>query len=145
MAPVVRQHAAGSAIYVFTSNVSHGFPLVNYSGVGWSSRFPTLWLLPGLERRRRGMSLQAPSENWVRLAEIERYLVEAVVADFSRYRPALVFVDRRRDKPYFGGLAFDYLEFFSADRRFAEIWTQYEPLETSGSYWIYKRRSGGAS
>jgi hypothetical protein len=143
MAPIVREHGAGSAIYVFTTNVSHGFPLVNYAGVRWSSRFPTQWLLPGLERRRRQMTMQAASEDRVRLAEIERYLVDAVVADFRRYRPTLVFVDMRRDKPYFGGLAFDYLAFFSADARFAAIWSRYEPLATTGSYWVYKRRPGG--
>lgn len=143
MAPIVREHAAGSAIYVFTTNVSHGFPLVNYAGVAWSSRFPTQWLLPGVVHRRRDMTNDMTAEGRVRLAEIERYLVDAVVADFRRYRPALVFVDMRRDKPYFGGLEFDYLAYFSADPRFAEIWSHYEPLETSGSYWIYKRRPDG--
>ncbi|MHC4983786.1 MAG: hypothetical protein ACYTF6_11565 [Planctomycetota bacterium] len=143
MAPIVHEHAAGSAIYVFTTNVSHGFPLVNYAGVTWSSRFPTQWLLPGLERRRRDMTNDTTAEDRARLAEIERYLVDAVVADFRRHRPALVFVDMRRDKPYFGGLEFDYLAFFSADPRFAKIWSRYEPLETTGSYWIYRRRPGG--
>lgn len=144
MAPIVREHAAGSPIYVFTTNVSHGFPLVNYARVGWSSRFPTQWLVPGAVRRRQDMTNDMADEGRDRLAGIERYVVDAVVADFRRHRPALVFVDMRRDKPYFGGLEFDYIAYFSADPRFAEIWSRYEPLETSGSYWIYKRRPDGA-
>jgi hypothetical protein len=144
MVPIVREHAAGKAIYVFSTKVSAAFPLVNYARVGWSSRFPTLWLLPGLERRRRSLTAAAPSRESALLDEIQRFVVDAVVSDFEARPPALVIVDVRRDKHYFGDLELDYIDYFTADPRFAAIWSRYEPIERLGNYRIFKLRTAGA-
>jgi hypothetical protein len=143
MAPIVREHAAGRAIYVFSTKVSAAFPLVTYTGVAWSSRFPTLWLLPGLERRRRSLTADTPAEQRALLDEIERFLIDAVVADFDARPPALVIVDVRREKHYFGDLELDYIDYFTADPRFAAIWSHYAPIERLGNYQVFKRRPNG--
>ena len=140
LAPVVRKHAAGSAIYVFSSNLSAGFPLVNVTGVRWASRFPMQWLLPGLVRRRADLAQQDAAVEPEGLREIHRYALDAVVADLIRWSPELIFVDVREDKSYFGGLRFDYLAYFSKDPRFAQIWSRYELLKDFGTYHLYKRR-----
>jgi hypothetical protein len=145
MVPIVREHAADKAIYVFSTKVSAAFPLVNYARVGWSSRFPTLWLLPGLERRRRSLSESVTAEERALLGEIRQFVVDAVVSDFETRPPALVIVDVRRDKHYFGGLELDYIGYFTADPRFAAIWSRYEPIRELGNYRIFKLRAGGAS
>jgi len=44
--PIVKQHAYGKPIYVFSSSVTPAFPLVNYAQARWSSRFNCLWFLP---------------------------------------------------------------------------------------------------
>ena len=136
MTPHVEQHAAGGSIAIFTSNVWPGFPMVNYSGVGWSSRFPTLWLLPGAQQRRH-----APDgKNNALLDEIEQFTRDAVVADLTRQPPDLVIVDNRAKKSYFGTMTFDYLEFFLEDPRFARIWDDFEWIGDEGDYRLYRRR-----
>ncbi len=141
-APIVREHAAGSSILVLTTEVSRAFPLVNYAGVEWSSRFSALWLLPGLERARRAPAAPMTGERRALLDEIEGFLIDAVVADLGKRPPAVVIVDMREEKSYFGGLRFDYLAYFSKDPRFAEIWSRYELLVNFGTYDVYKRRPG---
>jgi len=140
LAPVVGEHAAGSSVFVFTTKVSRAFPLVTYADAWWSSRFSTLWLLPGLERARRVPAAPVPAERRALLDEIEGFLIDAVVSDFSRWPPAVVIVDVREDKAYFGGLEFDYLAYFSKDPRFVEIWSRYELLVNFGTHHLYKRR-----
>ncbi len=40
-------------MYFFSSNTYTAFPLVVYAEVEWASRFPALWLMPGVEQRMR--------------------------------------------------------------------------------------------
>ena len=129
MAPHVERHAAGGSIAILTSNVWPGFPLVNTTGVGWSSRFPTLWLLPG-----------AVGKTGPVFEDIVRFTRDAVVEDFSRTPPDLVIVDDREMKSYFGGRPFDYIAYFTADPRFARIWSRYEWVADEGDYRLYRRR-----
>ena len=140
LVPVVRKHAGGSAIYVFTSNLSVGFPLVNMAEVRWASRFPMQWLLPGLARRGAELPQQGAAVEPDGLQDIRRYAHDAVVADLTRWSPALIFVDVREDKDYFGGLPFDYISYFSEDPRFAQIWSRYELFLDFGTYHLYRRR-----
>ena len=133
MAPFVREVPPGSDIYVFAAGVFNGFPLVNYHRLGWSSRFDTLWLLPGLVAQTR------PSPR------IERFLREAVVEDLTKRPPALVFVDVARTKLRFGTRDFDYIRYFSADPRFAALWAGYEEIARVGEFLVFRRaaRAGG--
>ena len=136
--PIVRTHAAGGAIYAFSSNVSIGFPLANVAGVDWASRFPAQWLLPGVMRR-----LAAPERlDAVRLArvrEIERYAVDAVIEDLARGAPSLVMVDVRQRKSYFGDLDFDYLAYFADQPGFTDIWQAYHRIDRVGHIEVWRR------
>ena len=76
------------------------------------------------------------------LVEIQRYLMDAVVSDISARPPALIIVDTRRDKPYFGGMEFDYIDFFKTDPRFAEIWRHYERLDDYEGFAVFIHRNG---
>ena len=53
--PFVREHAPNS-IYLFSVEVFPGFPMAVDANVRWASRFPSLWLLPGIDQRRRAAS-----------------------------------------------------------------------------------------
>ena len=140
MMPHVERHAAGGSIAILTTTVWPGFPMVNYVGVGWSSRFPTLWLLPGTLHKQA----KAVDGERARLMEIERYTREAVLADFSLQPPDLVIVDNRENKSYFGDLPFDYIDYFTEDPRFATIWANYEWVANEGDYRLYRRRRAPA-
>jgi hypothetical protein len=129
MAPLVRALPSGSSIYVFTAKVSDGFPLVNYYRLGWSSRFDTFWLLPGL--------IAQPSPP----RKIEQFLRDAVVDDLTKQPPTLIFVDVAPGKMYFGNRDFDYIRYFSADPRFAAIWADYEEVVQVGDFLVFRRRA----
>ena len=120
--PVVHKQAAGGAISALTSYVWVGFPLVNEAHVGWASRFPGLWQLPGAVSQLRQPDSQNPGTRQ-KLLEIERYTVDAVVEDFQKAMPDLVIVDD--DSPYFGPDGFDFLAYFNQDPRFARLWQAY--------------------
>jgi hypothetical protein len=133
--PVVRAHAASGSIGFFATTTWTGFPLALYADVGWASRFPALWLLPGVAQARGGA---ATGTDPARLAEIERFTTAAVIADLAAHRPQLVFVDARPRKPWFGDTAFDFIEHFAA------LWAGYERIGAIEGYEIYRRRAAAA-
>jgi hypothetical protein len=141
--PAARQYAQGSSVFVFSSYVWVGFPLATLADARWPSRFPSLWLLPGAERRLRMLPPHADPALSRDLNEIETYTTDAVIRDMSRDPPGLVVVDERPD-PRFGGLPFDYLSYFARDARFRVLWSNYRSLGTVcvgdlGPYVLYAR------
>jgi len=120
--PIVEKQAAHGTVAALTSYVWVGFPLVNEAHVGWASRFPALWLLPGAMRQLQEADQQDPAIRQ-KLQDVERYTVDSVIEDLQRSPPDLVFVDQ--DSPYFGTGGFDFLDYFGRDPRFAVIWNGY--------------------
>jgi hypothetical protein len=120
--PEVQKYAPHGTIYAFTGSITVGFPLVNASGVRWASRFPAQWLLPGALRRLQGTE-PLPPDTVRQLRDIERYVVDAVIEDLQRMPPDVVIVEKHDH--YFGDPNFAFLDYFSRDRRFAELWRSY--------------------
>ena len=133
MRPVIDARGA-EVIYFFSSNTWTGFPLTLYADVAWASRFPALWLLPGIVNARTAAGADRTSEA---LAEIERFTTEAVIADLSAHPPDLVFVDARPLKPWYRERGFDFIAHFSADPRFAALWAGYERIGSVEGFEIY--------
>ena len=120
--PIVHKQAAGGSIYAFTADVWVGFPLVNEARVGWASRFPTQWLLPGVVRELSQANAPDPVTRQ-KLQDVERYAVDAVIDDLRRTPPDIVIVDT--GSPFFGHGSFDFLAYFSRDDRFEQFWRPY--------------------
>jgi hypothetical protein len=139
MLPLVEQHAHESSIFVFSAHVVAPFPLVVYANVEWASRFPSLWLMPGLVRQQQRADSRFQQE-LSRLEEIRRYINDSVIEDLAKSRPALIIVDERAQKPYFGEMPFDYLGYFGMDQRFREIWSSYERIAEWEDFEIYVDR-----
>jgi hypothetical protein len=133
--PFVRAHPP-DAIYLFSANISPGFPMTAYADVRWASRFPSQWLIAGIEQHRRA---GAPDTNL--LVEIERFATDAVIADLSQRRPEIVFVDTRPWKPWQAAIEFDFIGRFSADPRFATLWARYEQIGEVHGFEVYRLRS----
>ena len=138
LGPIVRQHAAGSSIYIFSSNTWTGFPLVVYAGVEWSSRFPALWPLPGLQMRRQAVGAKSDGQSGRRLKEIEDFTIEAVISDLHKRPPALVVVDGRAEKSWYQA-PFDFIEYFSRDPRFVAFWRHYRRIDEVHGFLVYQR------
>jgi hypothetical protein len=127
--PVVQKHAGEGAIFAFTSDVWVAFPLVNEAHVGWASRFPAQWLLPGVVVQLTQSDPMDPARRQ-KLQEVERYSVDAVIEDLNKTPPDIVIVDD--GSPFFGHGSFDYLAYFGRDPRFVEFWQPYVKIgETS--------------
>lgn len=141
LAGAVAQEAAGREVLALSTSIPPLFPAVELGGARWSSRFGCLWILPGLysaeEKARRPFPYHAPEK----APDTERYLLDAVVADLSEREPALIVVDGAPVKQGFGPAptAFDFLEYFSRDPRFAEAFAAYRHVGDIGPYRFYRR------
>jgi hypothetical protein len=132
---LVRTHAQGDAIGVLSTFVNGVFPMVNETGVGWASRYSSLWQIPGFY-----------GEGWTPgcyrtievMPEEERAFVESVAADLERSRPALLLVDQLPPTPAMKG--FDYLAYFAKSPRFARLLDDYLPLVKVGTYRAFQRK-----
>ncbi len=120
---VSNKYATKSSMFIFTSYVEYAFPMINYTNVEWASRFPSLWLLPGI------INQQSLAKENIRLRDnvqhIKQYLFDSVVEDLQKYQPALVIID---DTPVLDGNKFDYVKFFSQDTRFLILWSKYQQV-----------------
>jgi len=131
---VVKKYTGTKSLVILTSDLWVGFPFVTESDQVWASRFPSLWLTPGLVKRRLQIGGTTPL-----LDEIEAYNRRAVAEDIIRYKPQLVIVDETEIKINFGNNKFDYIADFSNDKLFRAEWKKYKKMETISNFAIYQR------
>ena len=132
---IVEGRPEARSLYVFSSNVWATYPWVLESHVESVSRYPCHWLLPGF------LLARAAGRDSPRLREIEAYMRESVLEDFTRHSPDLVFVDARPRKSHFEEIPFDYLAFFSSDPRFAALWRGYSRIGRTEDYLVFARET----
>ncbi len=138
--PVVSARAAGKSVLVLSYNMASSFPLVTYSEAQWASRFPSVWMLLASyqsELFREGPLRYRPPQERV---GVERFMADAVIADFEKAKPELLLVLRSGpDRPEFAARRLDYLRYFRMDPRFERLFQQYGYLQDVGQYQIYQR------
>jgi len=142
--PVVRDHAAGSSVYVMSYHIGSAYPLINYSGARSASRFPQLWILPAAYIDQllgsRTLRYHTPAE----MSPSERYLNEAVFEDLRDQRPKLLIVlQHARDLPINGFRRLDYVAYFGRDPRIASLLDRYQLVADLGDYMVYERIPDG--
>jgi len=152
LADIVKRHAPEGPILVLSTSDWPAFPVVNYTGARWSSRFAGYWPLPGIYRHVTPSAGPFPFHPREQVSRFERYLVDSVVADMMRDPPQLVVVDMSECKYLFRPARltpcpeqfghFDYLEYFSRDPRFRRLWAQYEFLADLGPFTDLGRFNG---
>jgi hypothetical protein len=143
---LVKRQGWPRPLLALSTSVDPAFPVVNLSGVQWSSRFCCMWLIPGSYSARERATTPFPYHSLEAMGAIERYALDAVVEDMESLPPELIIVDRSRDKQGFGTASFDFLTYFLRDARFATLFARYSKLRDIGSFRVYKRDfSGGPS
>jgi hypothetical protein len=137
----VRRHAQpGSGLCVLSYTIESGFPLVNYSGMRWASRFPHLWIVEAVYQDQVYAPGPLRFHSRDRMGPAERYLNDAVYEDLARYRPDLLMVLRHaRDLPENAIRRVDYVGYFDRDPRIAGLLRQYRLAEEVGQYLLYVR------
>lgn len=134
---IVRTQADAQPVALLSTSVWPTFPLVNYGGATWPLRFNCLWMLPGSYPLRPDRArYHAPAA----MDPIERGLFEHVIDTLVRTQPRLLIVDQRRFQQGFGGMRFDYIEYFSQDTRFVELLRDYELVRSVGGFGVFKKR-----
>ncbi len=132
---------SGKSVMVFTTNISRAFPLINMTGMRWTSRYPTQWIEPGAYVGLLETPV-ADEEKRNDLAEALAYSLRTASEDFVRNRPEIVIVDTRERKSYFGGHDFDWILFMKADAAFAAAWKNYRLDKTIPNFEIWRRKPG---
>jgi hypothetical protein len=140
VAAVRRRTPPGGSLYVFSYTIGSSFPLVNYSGVRWASRFPHLWIIEAAYQDQlhapRPLRFHTPAE----MDRAERYLNDAVYEDLTRNRPdVLMVLKHARDTMANSLRRVDYLAYFGRDPRIAQALSRYRLAEEVGQYLLYVR------
>ena len=108
----------------FSQWIGLGFPVVNNTGVVWSSRFDSMWALAGEVRRRRidgHLPRDWPVHSWV-------------VEDFLACCPDVAVVDEREGIDYIGMLS-------SLDERFKNAWSGYRQIAAFDGLYVFRREA----
>jgi len=140
---LLREHAAGRPVcFLSYSALSPAFPAVNYSGARWCLRFGNLWQLAGIYPAAGAPAAVFPYHARAEMGQVERMLFDGVVEDVVRARPEVVAVDSGDLYARAGAAVFDYVEYFSHDRGFAEAWKEYELLARVDTFQVFRRKPG---
>lgn len=144
----VRRHVPPTgSLFIFSYTIGSSFPLVNYSGVQWASRFPHLWIIEAVyhDRLHDKGALRFHARD--AMGPAERYLNDAVYEDLIRHRPdVLMVLEHARDLPENAVRRLDYVGYFARDPRIAAQLREYRFAEEVGQYRRYRLYvRGGAS
>ncbi|WP_374380284.1 hypothetical protein [Dongia sp.] len=135
-APYIARYAPHGRIFMMSSNLSTGFPLVLDTDARWSSRYATQWLLPDILRGQQLGAANSPARRQ-QLEWLTKTDIDTTVADFETYKPNLVFVDltyQSRPTRIYNGISVDMIAYYNRDPRFAAIWRHYRKVATINSY-----------
>ena len=135
--PFFRSEPGERSFLAMTANVSVSFPMANMTRAEPVSRYPALWIFPGAVSRL-AIEDDLSGDQIAQLNDVLDHALRTTVEDFLRGEPELVIVDVRDDKPYFQGVAFDYLSFFRADPQFDELWQRYQLVGSTRGFDIYR-------
>ncbi len=131
----LNKHHNDGSVAVLTTKLSDPFPAVYEANLDWGLSVPTLWIVLGVERTRQQLG-----NSTERLDEIEAYSQNLMIEDFKKSNPKLVYVDERANKPYQEDTILDYIEYYSRQPAFAQIWSEYEKIGSFQGYGIYRHK-----
>lgn len=120
------------SIFIASTRLDDGFPLVQKRNLVWASRLPTQWLTPYVASKWQSGSL--PQDDIVYKA------MDWTVSDLITMKPDVVMIDVGKDQAYVPGGSFDYIKFWQNDPRFSEIWAQYDYRETGRDLAVFTLR-----
>ena len=112
--------------------------MLNYAHAKLGLRFQTIWPLQG---SYEDCTADGPRYHTrEQMPEAEKILDDAVIADFAKYQPPIVIIDRVPGIKYCGGKDFNLIEYFSRQPGFTDEMAHYDLLTQFDRYIIFKRR-----
>lgn len=140
LARIVKPNAEGSYVLILSPGVYPHFPMLNYAHAKLGLRFQTIWPLQGSYEDCTDDEPRYHTRD--KMPNAEKVLDDAVIADFAKYRPPLVIIDKVPGIKYCGHKDFDLIEYFSRQPGFAAEMAHYDLLTQYDRYIIFKRRPG---
>lgn len=137
---VIKTLAEHQPIYIFTTNITLPFPIVNYTKTQWPVRFHCLWPLWSLYGKRWYPGHQIAYRNKSEMGPDERFVFNSVIHDLIATPPKLMAVDTFW-QPVFRRQTFNFIGYFSQGRRFRQLFRKYKYICSVGRFNIYLRRS----
>lgn len=135
---VIAVESPNRRIMALSPGIYPFFPTVEYEKTHLAGRFATMWPIQGLyasclSNGQLYRSLDtAPA--------VEKQVFRAVVDDFIKAKPDILFVDRIPGIPRCATEVFDYLAYFSRDPRFAAAMKNYDFAYEFDRYNIWRRK-----
>jgi hypothetical protein len=134
-----REHVG--RLLVLSSNLGTNFPLAVASGMEWTSRYPSMWVLAGVHERElsRGRVPEPPAPDERTAAE--RRLLETVAEDLERGRPDVILELRpgESDAPWGGAMLIPYVSYLRrADPRLERDLAAYRYAGDAGVFRVYR-------
>ena len=128
------------SVFFFSNVADFGFPALDYTRQTLASRFPAFAWVPALSFWD---DQQIYAMTYTRQAASMNFYIAAVVDDFNKHKPDVVFIDARNTsadnrKTYFGSQQIDYLRFFSLNNGFNEVWQHYHYVKTVDGQPLFK-------
>ena len=135
---IVQPNAEGKYVLILSPGVYPHFPMLNYAHAKLGLRFQTIWPLQG---SYEDCTADGPRYHTrEQMPEAEKILDDAVIADFAKYQPPIVIIDRVPGIKYCGGKDFNLIEYFSRQPGFTDEMAHYDLLTQFDRYIIFKRR-----
>ena len=121
--------SANGGFMALSTHPFPGFPVANYSKREWVAATNSRLYLPAIARIRALKEKTTEERDILALAErLER---TAAIKDMSRH-PELVLVDARQFRHAINGLTIDFIDFYSEDENFTELWASYHEISSCG-------------
>ncbi len=130
----IRNNTPNHKAYFFATTLYLPYRIIDHLNVKSVSRFPSQFLLPGLIDRLA--SARTPKEK-SKILKYKQEIINMVVEDLQLYRPDLIVICDPKIKL---GSWFDYIKFFSQDKRFRRIINSYRYVNQIDKLTFYRRK-----
>ena len=117
------------SVFIASTRIDLAFPFVIKHNLNWASRLPAQWLVPYI--------VAHTNQDVTAKDSIVTKALEWTVSDIANLKPDIIFVNTAKNQIDEPGGPFDYIKFWSADSRFAEIWQNYHLKTNKFGFDVY--------
>lgn len=128
----------GTRLMAFSTSLNPGSPVALRNDLEWTSRYPALWLVPGVVDGLAATDCSADPDRCAALSAIEARTRADTVNDMILRRPDILIFDHTHD--YIDTPGFSWNGFFRADPRWASVIAEFEIVRDTRDYDIYLHR-----
>lgn len=126
---MARNAPQAKSLFIASTRLGDGFPYVQQRNLVWASRLPTQWLTPYVDSKWHAGVV--PQD------KITLDALEWTVSDLIDFKPDIVMIDVTTNQIYVESGKFEYVKFWTNDKRFSAVWNNYKYRETVSGLDIY--------